>query len=199
MFKEKLGNMKNALMKTEKNDNKKSIENLIVLAVVLVITIIAINCIWNGKSKKKNNTVQTKVLAEEQIDSNTIDYNKDELEQKLKKILGSINGVGDVEVLITYAQTSTINPIYNEDYQESVTEEEDTTGGKRTISSSNNKKEVVSNNNSIVTQSITSPQVQGAVIIAKGASNVEVKSNIIQAVEAATGLSSYKIQVFEMN
>ena len=121
------------------------------------------------------------------------------MEQKLKKILGSINGVGDVEVLITYAQTSTINPIYNEDYQESVTEEEDTTGGKRTISSSNNKKEVVSNNNSIVTQSITSPQVQGAVIIAKGASNVEVKSNIIQAVEAATGLSSYKIQVFEMN
>lgn len=199
MFKEKLGNMKNALMKTEKNDNKKSIENLIVLAVVLVITIIAINYIWNGKSKKKNNTVQTRVLAEEQIDSNTIDYNKDELEQKLKKILGSINGVGDVEVLITYAQTSTINPIYNEDYQESVTEEEDTTGGKRTISSSNNKKEVVSNNNSIVTQSITSPQVQGAVIIAKGASNVEVKSNIIQAVEAATGLSSYKIQVFEMN
>ena len=199
MFKEKLGNMKNALMKTEKNDNKKSIENLIVLAVVLVITIIAINYIWNGKSKKKNNTVQTRVLAEEQIDSNTIDYNKDELEQKLKKILGSINGVGDVEVLITYAQTSTINPIYNEDYQESVTEEEATTGGKRTISSSNNKKEVVSNNNSIVTQSITSPQVQGAVIIAKGASNVEVKSNIIQAVEAATGLSSYKIQVFEMN
>ena len=199
MFKEKLGNMKKALMKTEKNDNKKSIENLIVLAIVLVITIIAINYIWNGKSKKKNNTVQTKVLAEEQIDSNTIDYNKDELEQKLKKILGSINGVGDVEVLITYAQTSTINPIYNEDYQKSVTEEEDTTGGKRTISSSNNKKEVVSNNNSIVTQSITSPQVQGAVIIAKGASNVEVKSNIIQAVEAATGLSSYKIQVFEMN
>lgn len=199
MFKEKLGNIKNALMKTEKNDNKKSIENLIVLAVVLVITIIAINYIWNGKSKKKNNTVQTKVLAEEQIDDNTINYNKDELEQKLKKILGSINGVGDVEVLITYSQTSTINPIYNEDYQESVTEEEDTTGGKRTISSSNNKKEVVSNNNSIVTQSVTSPRVQGAVIIAKGASNVEVKSNIIQAVEAATGLSSYKIQVFEMN
>lgn len=199
MFKEKLGNMKNALMKTEKNDNKKSIENLIVLAIVLVITIIAINYIWSGKDKKKNNSTQTKVLAEKQIEETTVNYNKDDLEQKLKKILGSINGVGDVEVLITYAQTSTINPIYNEDYQESVTEEQDTTGGKRTISSSNNKKEVVSNNNSIVTQSVTSPQVLGAVIIAKGASNVEVKSNIIQAVEAATGLSSYKIQVFEMN
>ena len=199
MFKEKLGNMKNALMKTEKSDNKKSVENLIVLAIVLVITIIAINYIWSGKDKKKNNSTQTKVLAEKQIEETTVNYNKDDLEQKLKKILGSINGVGDVEVLITYAQTSTINPIYNEDYQESVTEEQDTTGGKRTISSSNNKKEVVSNNNSIVTQSVTSPQVLGAVIIAKGASNVEVKSNIIQAVEAATGLSSYKIQVFEMN
>lgn len=34
--------------------------------------------------------------------------------------------------------------------------------------------------------------------MAKGASNGAVKSNIIQAVEAATGLPAHKIQVFEM-
>lgn len=199
MIKEKLENMKNSLVKSEKNGNKKSIENLIVLAVILIITIIAINYIWNGKDKKQNNLTESRILADEQIEENSMKYNNDELEQKLKQILSNINGVGEVEVLITYSQTSTINPVYNEDYQESVTEEEDTSGGKRTISSSNNKKEVVSNNDTIVTQSVTSPQIQGAVIIAKGAGNVQVKSNIIQAVEAATGLSSYKIQVFEMN
>ena len=40
--------------------------------------------------------------------------------------------------------------------------------------------------------------MEGAIITAKGAQDIEVKANIIQAVEAATGLSSNKIQVFEM-
>ena len=91
------------------------------------------------------------------------------------------------------------NPVYNEDQQTSTTEETDTEGGKRTISSVNNKREVVYANNNVVTESISSPQIQGAVIIARGANNTRVKADIIQAVAAATGLSTYKIQVFEMN
>lgn len=104
-----------------------------------------------------------------------------------------------MKVLLTYSQTNKINPVYNEDEQSSTTEETDTSGGKRVINSSNSKKEVVYSNNNIITQSISSPKIQGAVIIAKGASDIRVKSDIIQAVSAATGLSTYKIQVFEMN
>ena len=112
---------------------------------------------------------------------------------------GHINGVGEVRVLITYAESNKINPVYNEDQQTSTTEETDTEGGKRTISSVNNKREVVYSNNNVVTESVSSPQIQGAVIIARGANNTRVKADIIQAVAAATGLSTYKIQVFEMN
>lgn len=43
------------------------------------------------------------------------------------------------------------------------------------------------------------PKIEGAVIIAEGGKNAEIKTNIIQAVAAATGLSTYKIQVFEMS
>lgn len=50
----------------------------------------------------------------------------------------------------------------------------------------------------IVTSSVITPEVKGAVVLAKGANNGLVKSNIIQAVEAATGLPTHKIQVFEM-
>lgn len=46
--------------------------------------------------------------------------------------------------------------------------------------------------------SVITPEIKGAVVLAKGASNVNVKANIIQAVEAATGLPTHKIQVFEM-
>ena len=197
MFKEKVDNLKKSLIKVDKKDNKKKVENLVVLAILLIITIIAINYIW--KDDKKSEPVSNKVLADTNIIKEETNYSNNELEVKLKNILSNISGVGDVEVLITYAQTSSVNPIYNQDMQQSVTEEEDTNGGKRTISSTNNKKEVVYSNNNIITQSVSSPEIQGAVIIAKGASQPNVKANIIQAVEAATGLSTYKIQVFEMN
>ena len=199
MFKEKFGNLKNSLIKSEKKGGKKSVENLILLAILLIIVIVAINYIWKDNEKaKKDNANSTKVLADTNIIEENTSQNND-LEQKLKKILSNISGVGEVEVLITYSQTSVVNPIYNEDYGESVTEEEDTSCGKRKVSSTTNKKEVVSSNNDVITQSVTSPQIQGAVVIAKGAGDANVKANIIQAVEAATGLSTYKIQVFEMN
>lgn len=200
MMKDKFEKIKNSLIKSDKKDGKKSVENLILLAILLIIVIVAINYIWKDDTKsEKNDTDSTKTLANTNIIEESTSTTNGDLEQRLEDILSSISGVGDVNVLITYSETSTVNPVYNEDYGESVTEEEDTSGGKRTVSSTTNKKEVVSSNNDVITQSVTSPQILGAVIIAKGASDANVKSNIIQAVEAATGLSTYKIQVFEMN
>ena len=49
-----------------------------------------------------------------------------------------------------------------------------------------------------ITQSVIMPTIEGAIITAVGAGNATVKSNIIQAVEAATGLATHKIQVFPM-
>lgn len=43
------------------------------------------------------------------------------------------------------------------------------------------------------------PKIEGAIIIAEGGENIEVKANIIQAVAAVTGLTSHKIQVFKMS
>lgn len=49
-----------------------------------------------------------------------------------------------------------------------------------------------------MTKKVIEPKIEGAIITAKGANNIDVKTNIIQAVEAATGLPTHKIQVFEM-
>ena len=49
-----------------------------------------------------------------------------------------------------------------------------------------------------VTQSVITPKIEGAVVTAQGAKNSEIKANIMQAIEAATGLETHKIQVFEM-
>lgn len=75
-------------------------------------------------------------------------------------------------------------------------------GGSRKILQNTSKKEViyqeVDGKKVPVTQSIIEPKIEGAIVIATGATNSVVKENIVQAVEAATGLATHKIQVFEM-
>ena len=43
------------------------------------------------------------------------------------------------------------------------------------------------------------PKIEGAIVIAEGAGNANVKANIIQAVAAVTGVATYKVQVFPMD
>ena len=75
-------------------------------------------------------------------------------------------------------------------------------GGSRKISETSSKKEVIYqeiNGEKVpVTQSIIKPQIEGAIITAVGAKDSIIKTNIVQAIEAATGLATHKIQVFEM-
>lgn len=189
------------LAKVENKGNKKTIENLVVFVIILIVTVIFINYIWNGDKKEKKNS-ETKVLAQNSDSSTVSNVNDRSLEYQIENILRKLEGVEDVSVLITYGETSKVVPMYNEESQDSVTQEEDTQGGTRVINESSSKKEVVyeesNGEKSVVTSNVITPEIKGAVIIAKGASNTSVKSNIIQAVEAATGLPTHKIQVFEM-
>lgn len=75
-------------------------------------------------------------------------------------------------------------------------------GGVRTINESTSKKDIIyaetNGQKKPITQSTVNPVIEGAIITAEGAENVLIKEQIIQAVEAATGLNIHKIQVFEM-
>ena len=206
MFTDKI---KNLISKKENEPNKKKIENLVVLLVILIITILAINAIWNGEKKttkqEQNNNKNKKLAFVE--DNNFVETSskntEDEMVQNLEDILSHINGVGKVKVMITYSRTSQTIPIYNEDASERNTEETDKQGGSRKITETDTKKEIIykeENGKKVpITQSIISPIIEGAIVTAEGANNAIAKTNIIQAVEAVTGLSTHKIQVFEMD
>ena len=121
---------------------------------------------------------------------------------KLKNILSKIQGVGQVEVFINYSESSEVIPMYNENSQTSLTEETDTSGGVRKIQETDTQKEIIyqedSGSKEVITQKVIEPKIEGAIITAEGAGDVNVKTNIIQAVEATTGLATHKIQVFVM-
>ena len=190
--------LKEKLSKIFKGDgnNKKKTENLVFLLIILIITVVAINTIWKDEKEDTNITNQTnKKLADRTQE--TITTSNNSLEEKLEHILSNINGVGNVDVLITYNETEEIIPIYNKTDKKSVTNEIDSKGGTRTIEETDTIEEVIFQNDEIIVQKTVSPKIEGAIITATGANNSNVKTNIIQAVEAATGLATHKIQVFE--
>lgn len=203
MLKEKISKIKNSLIKADgSSNNKKTIENLVVFIILLIVTVVMINYIWNGKEKEKTqkqNLVGAKTLATDTEKSKS----DDDMESKLENILSKIKGVGEVKVAVMYSKTSEIVPMYNEDSSEKLTEETDSNGGNRKVEETTVKKDIIYEENSgiksPITQSIISPTIEGAIITAKGAGDAQIKANIIQAVEAATGLATHRIQVFEMN
>ena len=210
MFRDKLKKLvSNNQEEGEQTNDKKKIENLVFFIVILIITVVAINIIWNGNkqtNKQDTNTTSKKLALEskefvqnEQINDNSTSN----VEERLEKILSRIEGVGDVKVFINYRESSEIVAMYNENSKVSNTEENDTSGGIRKIQSTDIQKDIIykeeNGEKTPITQKIVQPKLEGAIITAKGANNAEIKTNIIQAVEAVTGLATHKIQVFEMN
>ncbi len=205
--------LKNKLEKLLKSDedgektDKKKLENLVSFVVILIITIITINMILNGKKDKKTNINATsgKQLAEEttieKAESNKEPTNN--LEEKLEDILSKIQGIGEVKVCLNYSESNEVVAMYNEKAITSNTEENDTSGGVRKIGTIDSQQEVIfeesNSEKTPITQKIVQAKIEGAIMAAKGAKDANIKTNIIQAVEAVTGLATHKIQVFEMN
>ena len=157
------------------------------------------------KTKQEDNTSYKK-LAENinnSIESNNNQFNEYNLEENLEDILSKIAGVGKVKVLVTYSETSEVVAMYNEKNTSNNTEETDTNGGVRKIEQTDTDKEIIyeekNGQKTPITQKVIMPKIEGAIITAEGASDPIIKTNIIQAVSAATGISTYRIQVFEMS
>lgn len=199
------GFLRKLTSKEGENQNKKKIENLVFLIIILIVTIIIINAIWKKDEISNNTTRDTNSLSGKVLADNSKDEvsNQTELETKLENILSTIKNVGKVNVLINYSESSSLVPLYNESTTTSSTEEGDSGGGTRNVTETENKKDVVFSENSgqkqPVTEKTVMPTIQGAIITAEGAKDANVKTNIINAVGAVTGLSIDKIQVFETN
>ena len=181
-------------------NKKRQIENIIVFIIILIITVIIINNMWSTDDAeiKENSLNSSKVLAETNVSTTT----EDDLETKLENILESINGVGKVKVLIKYSESSTVVAMYNETTSESTSKEDNGDGTTKDVTETESKKEIVytdeNGKNKPITEKVVMPVIEGAIITAQGVDNANIKTSIVSAVEAVTGLAVHKIQVFEM-
>lgn len=202
MFKDKLKGLKN---KGEQN-SKKKVENMVFLVLILIATVFIIDNIWKGgdstSSTKNTNNSGGKVLAD-LVELDDDEATNESLEERLENILSTIKGVGRVNVFINYSQSSSSVPIYDETTTTSSTSETDSSGGVRNVTETQTQKDVIFKENDtekqVAVEKTIMPKIEGAIITAEGAHDATVKTNIINAVEAATGLTIEKVQVFEMD
>ena len=178
-------------------NKEKRVENLISLLIILVITLIVINKILDTDTKE-NLEIQDEQGVE--LAQNEIENISTDLEKRLENILSKISGVGKVSVLLTYKETQALVPIYNINSSKSMIEEKDSSGITKKTENESIQKDVIKTNtdSNVITEKNIMPVIEGAIVTASGADDINIKSNIISAVEAVTGIATHKIQVFKM-
>lgn len=176
------------VIKSMFKDKRKRTQNLILLVILLVLLLIACNYIFKTDTNKKSNNTSSNTNINNSNNSNNISNNNSKLEEKLSIILSQIQGISDVSIVLSYSQEESKNVVYNT--------KEEQSDGKNTTEKVVAYNEEGSKKTAIV-ESIESPKVEGAIVVAKGADNVDLRSKIATAVSTVVDIPVYKVQVFE--
>lgn len=179
-------------------DRKKLIENSAIVVIIGIIIIIAGSTIFSS-NKPDTNAQQNKA-------GNTVDVVRqstssgDLLEAKLKSVLAQMQGVGKVEVMLTYEGSGEEIPAYDIKKSESNTQEKDNEGGSRSIIEEDSDsvlayEDTPDGRKAPVILKETEPEVRGVLVVAEGADNVAVRQRIISAVTVVLDVPMHKVEV----
>jgi len=186
---------------------QKQLKNLIAVCIVLGFILIAMNVLLPNSKTLSNNKVSSQATTEN-VDNTTITKETDaknyEEQQKidLKNILKKMNGVGDVEVMMSFENGEQKVPAYDKNTQKTTTEETDNQGGKRVNNQNTDGESIVmttsNGNNEPFILTTYKPKITGVIILAEGATNSKTKYEIEQAVSKLYNLSLNKVNVYSM-
>ncbi len=112
------------------------------------------------------------------------------LEERLGDILSTIDGVGDVNVLLSVSAGEKI--LYQSDVESNHSSEDESVRSKTILITDSQRTQ-----NGLV-QQINPPVYLGAVISCQGADDPEVRLAIVDAVSTVTGLGTDRISVVKM-
>lgn len=157
-------------------------------------------------ASKTEGTKQTVDKEPEVVENKEVEELKEYIKQqekKLKQILTKVDGIGEVEVMITAKASKEKVTLKDVPYERTETIEQDSGGGTR------NKTEISSEETSVMdklkdgeeTPYVTKelqPKIEGVIVVASGAENLQVQTEINEAVVALFDVPAHKIKVMKM-
>nr|WP_077609437.1 stage III sporulation protein AG [Clostridium sp. Marseille-P2415] len=124
-----------------------------------------------------------------------------QLEARVKKILKTVDGVGQVDVMIVLKSSEEKVLRVDKNSSDSSTEEKDSSGGTRKITSAELQESTIltgtGENTSPIVEKEIRPEIEGIIISAQGGSSPTVKAEISSAMEALFNLPPHKIKVLK--
>lgn len=188
--------------------NKKFVNCLIVLLVIIFLWLAVSNFIGDDAGLTKGNSDNTPIGAQEVSGEEGVTTSKElldyetEQKEKLEEILSKIDGVGEVVVNIYFESSEVKVPAINSNTQTSETQEEDTNGGTRVTKQETEGATVVMQNDSSTSEPFITktykPQITGVLIVAEGAKSSKITYDIQKAVSSLYNLSLDKVNVYPM-
>lgn len=124
-------------------------------------------------------------------------------ERRLEEVLRLVEGVGDVEVMITLEAGSELVVEKDQPVTSQRVEETDSGGGSRMTEEESWSESTVytegeDGGRSPYVVKELEPKVQGVVVIAEGGGNPAVQQNILEAVQALFPVEAHKIKIMKM-
>ncbi len=182
--------------------SKKTFENVAIVVIICIIAIIAAGNFMRDGEKSVN---EPAAAAGTEKPGESQSYETDDAwsyEKDLENILSKIKGVGNVDVMITFASTVEDVPAFQTERSENGTSERDSGGGTREINQSTLKETIIyeeipgGGKKPVVVKKMM-PEVKGVVVAADGAHDPVVRESICKAVQALLDVPLHRIQVFE--
>lgn len=122
------------------------------------------------------------------------------LESRLEQILSSVEGTGNVKVLVTYETGPEIVPAVKTDTQSNSSDGSNT--GQKTTSTTENREPMTvqgKNGTEPIVLVQKEPVILGVLVVAEGASDLDVRLRLMQAVQVALQIAPARIEVLPMN
>ena len=165
-----------------------------VAAVALLVTIFSTSFLPKAEEGAAGDSAAAS--AQQQTSSNT-----DTLADRLANILNHVSDAGEVKVFIAYASGPEIVPAMSVDTQKSTTEGGSAGSESHSVSTTENSQPVVvqgKNGSEPMVLTQKEPEVLGVLVVAEGASKLEVRLRLAAAVQVALQLPANRIEVLPM-
>lgn len=112
------------------------------------------------------------------------------LEKRLERVLQKVSGAGKVSVFVSLEDYGATD--YAKDLRE-------VTGDSQTQSEHTTVMKGSGSGSSPVVTKVASPKVKGVIVVAEGAANEVVKTNLAEAVESSLAIMPHRIKILEGN
>lgn len=181
----------------DKTKDKKLTQNLIIAAIICIVIVIVASTFKDSSTSASKKTTNESAQTKVQYD----DYEKT-TKNELTTVLEQIDGVGKVDVMISFEDGEEQVPAVNVNDSKNYTEEKDSEGGDRSTTENNNGSTIVMSSTDGKSEPFIvktlKPKVIGVIVVAEGAENSITSLSISNAVMNIFNLPTEKVNVLPM-